>query len=1182
MNIFFNLIGILSLLSYGHGYIVGLGRSDCTGPAVEIGFMGYANIKQHGKGIHLRQFARTFIVQDQITNERVVFVSVDAAMMGHSVKQDVVNKLQNKYGNIYRMDNLVISGTHTHSAPGGFLTYLMYDMTVLGFVKDTYMALVNGIYESIERAHNNMRYGRIFISEIDVEDANINRSPSAYENNPKEERDQYLHNTDKKLVQLRFEDLNSNIMGAFNWFAIHPVSMNNTNRLISSDNVGYASILLEKNVNPNDLVGNGSFVGAFASTNLGDVSPNIMGPKCEKTGNSCDVLSSKCPKGEGPCFASGPGQDMFESTKIIGNRLFDAASKLLNDRGGKEIVGPIAAIIQNIDMPTQKGQFNNTILNKIEEYQGCLPAMGYSFAAGTTDGPGLFTFEQGTTTENPMWNLVRDFLAEPTEEDKLCQGAKPILLMVGRSNFPYDWVPRIVPTQVLRLGTVILAVSGRRMRKHLKQVVESEIGKDFDVIVAGLSNLYTSYIATPEEFEIQRYEGASTLFGPHTLTIYLNQYEKLTRSMLRKERIDPGPNQPDLSERQISLNPPVLYDGHPAGRDYGDVIIEPLALYDRGDEVFVKFISGNPRNKVLRGETYFAVEQKQNDGTWKIILTDADWDTKFIWKRTNTILGLSEISFYWKISSEVTRGTYRIKHFGCSVHHMESLVESEKFLIETLEYFIDHEEKLISELKSKIVKFKALHKQENQTTDEYLSNPINEYLLMKRLYSDWTEVNSQISFGAEFVQNNYKYLVDNQLLPSAYDIGGAADAIFRLQDTYSINTENFASGKIDGVEVNATMTARDCFDLGYQAYGGKNYQKASEWLYESYKRTKLEGRELTVNWKDLLDALSNSLFQIGNVEAAYNFAKELLDKYPDNEKAGVDFKKYENLLYPNEENYGSDPQNTEIIDPFDYNEHEFNRYMKVCRGELTKSAKEQSQLKCFYEFHASPYLKIGGVKVEQVNIYPPVVIFHDVLFDSEIELMINVSKSQLHRSEVVGESFGESIVGEYRVSQNTGIHSKEHSFLSKIDKRIEAITGLSTESSEGHQVANYGIGGHYEPHLDFTSKFGDVPLDSWERDGNRIATLVFYLTDVLKGGATAFPYLNVKVSAKKGSALFWHNLYKDGEGNYLTRHAACPVLIGNKWSNNVWLRERGQEFKRPCDLNPDHESDDVWISLLGK
>ena len=58
--------------------------------------------------------------------------------------------------------------------------------------------------------------------------------------------------------------------------------------------------------------------------------------------------------------------------------------------------------------------------------------MGYSFAAGTTDGPGAFDFSQGTTTSNPLWNAVRDFIAEPTAADIACQAPKPIFLATGR------------------------------------------------------------------------------------------------------------------------------------------------------------------------------------------------------------------------------------------------------------------------------------------------------------------------------------------------------------------------------------------------------------------------------------------------------------------------------------------------------------------------------------------------------------------------------------------------------------------------------------------------------------------------------------------------------------------------------------------------------------------------------
>lgn len=53
--------------------------------------MGYANIKQRGQGLHLRQFARAFIVDDD--SKRIVFVSVDGAMISHAVKRDVCTKL---------------------------------------------------------------------------------------------------------------------------------------------------------------------------------------------------------------------------------------------------------------------------------------------------------------------------------------------------------------------------------------------------------------------------------------------------------------------------------------------------------------------------------------------------------------------------------------------------------------------------------------------------------------------------------------------------------------------------------------------------------------------------------------------------------------------------------------------------------------------------------------------------------------------------------------------------------------------------------------------------------------------------------------------------------------------------------------------------------------------------------
>lgn len=55
------------------------------------------------------------------------------------------------------------------------------------------------------------------------------------------------------------------------------------------------------------------------------------------------------------------------------------------------------------------------------------------------------------------------------------------------------------------------------------------------------------------------------------------------------------------------------------------------------------------------------------------------------------------------------------------------------------------------------------------------------------------------------------------------------------------------------------------------------------------------------------------------------------------------------------------------------------------------------------------------------------------------------------------------------------------------------------------------------------------------------------MTDVEEGGATAFPLIKKVVFPEKGSAVFWLNLHASGEGDVRTKHAGCPVLVGNKW-----------------------------------
>ncbi|XP_021344263.1 putative neutral ceramidase C, partial [Mizuhopecten yessoensis] len=103
----------------------------------------------------------------------------------------------------------------------------------------------------------------------------------------------YKYDVDKNMTVLKMLDAEGKDIGMISWFAVHCTSMNNTNGLVSSDNKGYASQLMEKTFNK-DFPGSGTFVAAFAQANEGDVSPNTAGPKCLDTGNPCDNATSTC------------------------------------------------------------------------------------------------------------------------------------------------------------------------------------------------------------------------------------------------------------------------------------------------------------------------------------------------------------------------------------------------------------------------------------------------------------------------------------------------------------------------------------------------------------------------------------------------------------------------------------------------------------------------------------------------------------------------------------------------------------------------------------------------------------------------------------------------------------------------------------------------------------------------
>ena len=131
--------------------------------------------------------------------------------------------------------------------------------------------------------------------------------------------------------------------------------------------------------------------------------------------------------------------------------------------------------------------------------------------------------------------------------------------------------------------------------------------------------------------------------------------------------------------------------------------------------------------------------------------------------------------------------------------HLEKLLKTEKHLIGALNSYLSSEERRLNQLKHVINNYESAAinfqhdnngQRNNEDVETYLSNPINAYLLVKRLTTDWQTVESIIN------DKSFSMLMKNETFPSFEDLSGAAEAVIRLQDTYKLDTSSLADGII--------------------------------------------------------------------------------------------------------------------------------------------------------------------------------------------------------------------------------------------------------------------------------------------------------------------------------------------------------------------------------------------------
>jgi neutral ceramidase len=502
-----------------------------------------ADEHQKTTGVECPLFARAFIISEipepgAAVGRRVCLVNADLWSCTLAVKREVVLRLQSRPElACYVDENVMISGTHNHSGPGGFSHYYLYNHSIGGFDPHNFECIVSGIVSAIDRAHSNLAPGGIMVQMGVVPDCGRQRSAQAYVGNDLEERERYDTDTDREMLLLKFVqevagDENGEgssspqfqPIGALSFFAVHPTDRGQSNTLVCGDSKGFASSLFEGRMGTDVSARNSGFVAAFANSNAGDVSGNVE-------------------------FAQRPdGRSDKEHMEIHGRRQFNTAWELFS-AASHQLHGPVDCRHRYIDMTVATG---------------CHGALGLSMFAGSTEdsvaGSGLQEgLLEGETkvTERMLQRVLgpgfRWMSRTPCPtgndldpEERARHQPKSIALVPGLASPPLT--PSVLPVQLLRIGEVAIVgvpcelttMSGRRMREAMLRALEP-LGVRF-VALGTYANGYSQYVVTREEYNKQHYEGGSTLFGPSTLETYTQAVIQLGEAMVEGRAVPQGPD----------------------------------------------------------------------------------------------------------------------------------------------------------------------------------------------------------------------------------------------------------------------------------------------------------------------------------------------------------------------------------------------------------------------------------------------------------------------------------------------------------------------------------------------------------------------------------------------------------------------------------------------------------------
>lgn len=516
---------------------------DVTPEAHGVGMLGWGVPGNVVSGVRTRLHARAMVLEQPPVAGRagvtLALVSLEICYITTLLRRRVLERLATLHAGLGIDEaSLLLTATHTHSAPGGYSHARFDNASIPGLQPAVLDRLVEGTTQAVVEAWKRRVPVRLRLAagEIPPElPVAFNRALRAHHLNPDVSRrfspkERHLA-VEREMTVLRVEDLAGRPLGLVSWFGVHGTSVHSDNTLIHADNKGYAALFCEEQV---AAQGHPDFVSLFVQGPTGDVTPNHR-------------------RWPGRPHPGGSSPDDDQSARENGRIQSDQALSLLERAPSEpELEGPLSVAIEHRAMA--EVEVDPELAGGRSDARTAPGAIGARMLRGTWEGPGtplpIGLALHLATRLWQLWARLTPFLRGEAQlrwmrvhEPKapllavgwgtvLSQGwtvllfpprVDPILDHLAQQQRVVGteaWLPQILPLHLVRLGELGLVGLPAEPTTQACRRIQADAARAMGVRVAlmtGYSNDYSGYITTPEEYGRQGYEGSFTQFGPWTL-----------------------------------------------------------------------------------------------------------------------------------------------------------------------------------------------------------------------------------------------------------------------------------------------------------------------------------------------------------------------------------------------------------------------------------------------------------------------------------------------------------------------------------------------------------------------------------------------------------------------------------------------------------------------------------------